>query len=78
IEGLGRDFGLAGGIGPDNVCEALSCCSPVLVDASSSMEMDQDKDAAQRDAAAGCPAKPRKDPQKVADFVGAVRAFIKH
>ena len=44
INNIKRDFFLAGGLDSENVCEAISICSPYAVDASSSLETDGFKD----------------------------------
>lgn len=44
IQGLNRPFFLAGGLGADNVAEAIRCVHPYGVDASSSLETEGYKD----------------------------------
>ena len=44
LRGCGRQFILAGGLGPDNVAEAINRTRPYAVDASSSLETDGHKD----------------------------------
>ena len=56
IRDCGRDFILAGGLGPGNVAGAIALTHPFAVDASSSLETDG-----------------HKDPEKVQQFVRAVR-----
>ena len=44
VEGIRRDFFLAGGLSATNVQEAISCCQPFAVDTSSALETDGVKD----------------------------------
>jgi phosphoribosylanthranilate isomerase len=44
VRGIGRPFFLAGGLGPDNLREAVSRMEPFAVDMSSSVETDKVKD----------------------------------
>ena len=46
VEGIRRDFFLAGGLSAQNVQEAISCCQPFAVDTSSALETDGVKDPA--------------------------------
>ena len=46
VEGIRRDFFLAGGLSASNVQEAISCCQPFAVDTSSALETDGVKDFA--------------------------------
>lgn len=46
VEGIRRDFFLAGGLSAQNVQEAISCCQPFAVDTSSALETDGVKDFA--------------------------------
>ena len=46
VEGIRRDFFLAGGLSASNVQEAISCCQPFAVDTSSALETDGVKDPA--------------------------------
>ena len=57
VRELGRELFLAGGLAPENVADAIKIAIPFAVDACSSLEV-----------------KPgRKNPQRVADFIAAVR-----
>ncbi len=44
VKGVGRPFGLAGGLTPENLPEALRLMNPTLVDLSSGVETDRVKD----------------------------------
>ena len=58
IRDCGRDFILAGGLGPGNVAAAIALTHPYAVDASSALETGG-----------------HKDPEKVQQFVNAVRSI---
>ena len=58
VQNLGRKLFLAGGLSPENVAEAIKRVAPFAVDACSSLEMQPGK----------------KDPQRVAAFIAAVRS----
>jgi phosphoribosylanthranilate isomerase len=57
IQSLERPYFLAGGLGPENVADAVKTLHPFAVDVSSGIETDG-----------------AKDPEKMKDFVRAVRA----
>jgi phosphoribosylanthranilate isomerase len=57
IQSLDRPYFLAGGLGPENVADAVKTLHPFAVDVSSGIETDG-----------------AKDPEKMKDFVRAVRA----
>jgi phosphoribosylanthranilate isomerase len=57
IQSLERPYFLAGGLGPENVADAVKALHPFAVDVSSGIETDG-----------------AKDPEKMKDFVRAVRA----
>lgn len=46
VKNVGREFFLAGGLGPDNLAEAIKTVAPFAVDMSSSLETDKVKDPA--------------------------------
>jgi phosphoribosylanthranilate isomerase len=58
VQNLGRELFLAGGLSPENVAGAIKTVAPCAVDACSSLEVQPGK----------------KDPQRVAEFIAAVRS----
>lgn len=65
---------LAGGLGPDNVEDAILACKPLGVDAASRVEVSVATDATSlRGVPSQGPALRRKDPDKVLDFVRAAK-----